>query len=449
VHDISLPGQFAGQPQVAARPDGGAVVVWERHNTSRDVTRIQSTVVHPDGIVAACCFDLTDATTNRNGFEPQVAVAPDNTAFVVWDRHNGSEQIVQARKLAVSGSPTATTYDLSTSGQNAIEPDLAVTFDGKATVAWTRFDGTNWVVQARRLAAAGEPEGAAVDISEPGGPALQPQVVALPSSSASIVWKQLDGSTYAVKERRLGQDGFAGTTSVLSAAGVDAHEPQVAVGPDGSETVVWALSNGTGEVVQARRIDADGVPAAETVDLSDGGADAGAPFVAAGGSSSVAVAWRRFDGVRDHVQIAALRGVAVAPQPGTGTQTPPGGTTTAPVPGKGLPDNEFRLGRVKLDRRHGTARLEVWVPGPGSLQLGGSGIASPSRTQLRERAVSRSGAVFLAIAATGKKQKMLLRRGRVKVRVQVAYLPIGGSRRIKTRALQLHFDAQSRLRRGR
>lgn len=561
VHDLSLSGQFAGQPQVAARPDGGAVVVWERHNTSRDVTRIQSTVVHPDGSVAACCFDLTDGTSNRNGFEPQVAVAPDNTAIVVWDCNNLSEQIVQARKLAVSGSPAATTYDLSATGENAIEPDVAITPDGRATVAWTRFDGANWVVQAQRLAASGEPEGSSLDVSEAGGSALQPAVVALPDDSASIVWKQLDGSTFTVKERRLGADGVAGSTNLLSAAGVDAHGPQVAVGADGSQTVVWALTDATGEVVQARRIGADGVPAAETADLSDAGADAGAPFVAAGGSSSVAVSWRRFDGVRDHVQLAAfglpavaldpsghdfgslqvgagpsqpqaftvsnpgstalqisaigfqgggaeqfrlgdpsscatavlapgtscqvsvafnptaagnfqaqlrvdsnaysgsgtmtVQGVAVVPPAGTGTKTP-GGTAAAPVSGTGVPgptsppDNEFRFGRVKLDRKRGTARLEVWLPGPGSLRLGGKGIASPPRSRTSTRTqVPHSGAVFLKIGAAGAKRKTLLKRGRVKVRVRVAYLPTGGSQRVKARALQLWLSAQSPARSGR
>jgi hypothetical protein len=582
VHDLSLPDtQFAGQPQVVARPDGGAVVVWERHNTSRDVTRIQSTVVRPDGTVAACCFDLTDGTSNRNGFEPQVAVAPDNTSTVVWDRNNGSEQIVQSRKLAVNGTPAASTYDLSTSGENAIEPEVAITPDGKATVTWTRFDGSSWVVQARRLASSGEPEGSSLDISEPGGSALQPQLVALSDGSASIVWKQLDGSTFAVKERRLGAGGTAAATNVLSAAGIDAHEPQVALGADGSETVVWALTDGSGEVVQARRIGADGVPAAETADLSDVGADAGAPFVAAGGSSSVAVAWRRFDGTRDHVQMAAfglpavaldpsghdfgslqvgsgpsqpqaftisnpgttalqissiafegggagqfqlqdpsscgsavlapgatcqvsvtfapnaagsfqaqlrigsdalsgspeatVQGVAVTPPgtgttpppgtgtpSGTGTATPPGGSATAPVSGTGIPvpasvapGGEFRLGRVKYDRKHGTARLEVLVPGPGSLRVQGTGVASPprkrpaTRTQARARAVPGSGAVFLKIGATGSKQKTLLRRGRVKVLVQVSYLPAGGTIQVKARALRLRFRAQSPARSGR
>jgi Glycosyl hydrolase family 26/HYDIN/CFA65/VesB-like, Ig-like domain len=557
VHDLSLAGQFAGQPEVAARPDGGAVVVWERHmtatgsffgfNFSRDVARIQSTIVHPNGTVAACCFDLTNADFDRNGFEPHVAVAPDSTAIVVWDRHNGSEQIVQARQLALSGSPAATTYDLSASGGNAIEPDVAISPDGKAAVTWTRFDGSSWVVQARRLALSGAPSGSALDISEPGGPALQPHVAALPGGSASIVWKQLGSSTYAVKQRRLDQSGALGATNLLSTAGVDAHEPEVAAGTDGSQTAVWALDDGSGEVVQARRIGPDGTPAAEIVDLSDIGADAGAPSVAAGGTSSAAVSWRRFDGIHDHVQLAAFGLPAVSIDPrdhdfgtrtiGSGPSQPlsftignpgstalqissislqgagaeqfhlqapascanavlsPGqtcqvtitfepaqagafqaelkvesdaysggglatvhgvglsGTTVAPITGAGESSNEFRLGRVKLDRKRGTARLEVWVPGPGWLRLGGRRVTALPRKQSAARSgrrhVGKRGTLFFALGPAGKAQRTLLKRGRVKVRASISYLPDGGTQRTKSRNVQLRLSPQPSPRRGR
>jgi len=557
-HDLSLPGQFTGQPQVAARPDGGAVVVWQRHNASRDVTRIQSAVIRPNGTATACCFDLTDAAFNRNGFEPQVAVAPDSTAIVVWNRHNGSEQIVQARKLATTGVPAATTYDVSTSGRNAIESEVAIMPSGKAIVSWTRFDGTKWVVQARQLNAAGEPAPSGYDVSEGSGHAIQPHLAALPDGSAAIVWKQLVDGRFVVKERRLGADGVpAAGVYDLSAAGADAHEPRIAVGVDGSASVVWSLDDEAGKVVQVRRIAADGTPAADTVNLSEPGANAGAPFVASGGDSSVAVAWRRFDQVQDHVQFAAfgLPAVSIDPsshdfgsvvvgagpsQPrtftignpgstslkvssialegggagqfrlqdpsscasatlaprstcqvsvtfepsalggfeaqlrvnsnaffgsdtgavqGVGVAAPPAGTATAPIAGAGTtapkiesPSNSFRFGRIKLNRKLGTARLAVWLPGPGSLRFGGKGIAALSRSGKRTapvRNVTGQGTVLLDIGAVGAKRVALLKRGRVKVLVKVSYVPSGGSGLTKARSLVLHFQAQSPRRRGR
>lgn len=573
-HDLSQSGQFAGQPQVAARPDGGAVVVWERHGTSRDVTRVQARVVHPDGTLAACCSDLTDATFNRNAFEPHVAVSSDNSAIVVWDRNDGSKQIVQARRLAAGGSPDATTYDLSASGQDAIEPEVATMSGGKAIVSWTRFDGTRWVVQARQLNPSGEPASSGYDVSGASGQAIQPHLVSLPDDSASVVWEQLEGGASVVRERRLGPDGApAPDVYDLSAPGAAAHEPQVAAGGDGSETVAWGLTDGTGTVIQARRIGSDGIPAAATADLSDAGAGSGTPAVAAGGSSSAAVAWRRFDNVRDHVRVAvfgvpaasldpdgydfgfltvgagpsqprpftignpgstalkissidlegegagqfhlqdpsscgsatltpgatcevsvsfdptaagtfqaqlrvssnAYFGSEVATVAGSGSEPPPGsagaetatvgatGTATAPISGAGVPEgggaaggepsNNFRLGRVRLDRRHGTARLAVWLPGPGSVRLAGKGIVplSPGtrRPATAERTGSRRGTIFLTIGAGGGKRDALLARGWVRVLAKVSYVPSGGSRRTKTRSLRLRADTPSRSRGGR
>jgi HYDIN/CFA65/VesB-like, Ig-like domain len=552
VHDLSLAGQFAGQPQVAARPDGGAVVVWERHDTARDVTRIQSAVVRPDGTPTACCSSLTDATANRNAMEPQVAVAPDNSAVVVWDRNDTGNQIVQARKIASTGAPAASTYDLSAAGEDAIEPEVAIAPSGKAIVTWARFDGTAYRVQARRLNGAGEPEASTFDLSEAGDPAVQPHVVALPDGSASAVWNELDGATFAVKVRRLGSDGVPATsTYTLSEPGSDAHEPQVGVGSDGSQTVAWGLATGSGSVIQARRIGPDGVPAVATADLSDAGAT-GTPIVAAGGSSSAAVVWRRFDGVRDHVQVAAFgvpvaslspdhhdfgsRAVGAGPSPpraftvsnpgstemkissvaleGVGAgqfklqdPTSCGGALLAPgsscevsvvfepsvsgyhqaqlrvesdaysgsdlatVSGTGLPtkeavatvtghapadsaDNRFLIRRVKFDRKHGTASMSVWVPGPGSLRASGKGLRVSARAAGRPstRAVvstTREETVVLRLAAAGAKRRALLRRGSVKVLAKVSYLPTGGSRRLEARALKLRLNAPSRSRSGR
>ena len=49
----------------------------------------------------------------------------------------------------------ATTLSLSAGGESAIQPQVALAPGGAATVVWNRFDGSNWIVQGRRLAADG------------------------------------------------------------------------------------------------------------------------------------------------------------------------------------------------------------------------------------------------------------------------------------------------------
>lgn len=86
--------------------------------------------------------------------------------------------------------------------------------------------------------------------------------------------------------------------------------------------------------------------------------------------------------------------------------------------------NEISLGKLKRNKRRGTATLAVEVPGPGNLTLTGTGvkrqrplIASASK------AVSAAGTVKLRVKAKGKKKRKVNDRGRVKVKVKVAFAP--------------------------
>ncbi len=80
-----------------------------------------------------------------------------------------------------------------------------------------------------------------------------------------------------------------------------------------------------------------------------------------------------------------------------------------------------RLGKLKRNTRRGTAKLLVHVPGPGRLTLRGKGV----RRHRPARAAS-PGKVRLLIRAKGRKKKTLLNRGKVKLKVKVAYTPSGG-----------------------
>ena len=72
------------------------------------------------------------------------------------------------------------------------------------------------------------------------------------------------------------------------------------------------------------------------------------------------------------------------------------------------PDNSFKIGKPKLNRRRGTATLPVTVPGPGTLGLRGDGVVlQPSA--FVERVIHREGRyqvvrkVHDAVAAVAKR----------------------------------------------
>jgi hypothetical protein len=91
----------------------------------------------------------------------------------------------------------------------------------------------------------------------------------------------------------------------------------------------------------------------------------------------------------------------------------------------------LKLGKVRLNRRTGTATLAVVTAGVGKLQLMGKG--------LKRRAANAGGKVRLKIQATGRARKRLRATGKARVKARVAFLPSGAKpiRRSKTIVLKL------------
>lgn len=79
------------------------------------------------------------------------------------------------------------------------------------------------------------------------------------------------------------------------------------------------------------------------------------------------------------------------------------------------------LGRAKIDRRTGAARLPAHVPGPGVLKARGRGI-EPARVR-----APAAGEVTLRLRPTAAGRAKLRRRHRLHVRVTVTFLPARGS----------------------
>jgi hypothetical protein len=93
--------------------------------------------------------------------------------------------------------------------------------------------------------------------------------------------------------------------------------------------------------------------------------------------------------------------------------------------------NLFRFGELKRDLRRGTASLEVKVPGPGNLRVGGKQIEAAG-----ERPAT-AGTVSVPIRPRGRARRALNREGEVRVRVHVAYTPTNGGTNAKVKRIEL------------
>jgi YVTN family beta-propeller protein len=106
-----------------------------------------------------------------------------------------------------------------------------------------------------------------------------------------------------------------------------------------------------------------------------------------------------------------------------------------------VPKNSFSFGKVKLNKKKGTAILPVKVPGPGSLKLKGSEVKSQRAARgaggSLAKSVKAAGTVKLKIIPKGKAKKQLKKSGKAKVKVKVTYTPTGGIANAKTKKLKL------------
>jgi hypothetical protein len=84
--------------------------------------------------------------------------------------------------------------------------------------------------------------------------------------------------------------------------------------------------------------------------------------------------------------------------------------------------NEFEFGKVKRNKRKGTAKLPVEVPGPGDVALAKTAKVKGDS----EEVVGTAGTATLNVKARGKAKKKLTEKGKAKVRAVVTFTPLGG-----------------------
>jgi hypothetical protein len=140
---------------------------------------------------------------------------------------------------------------LSGAGQNATAAEVAVDPNGTAVIAWTRSDGTNQRIEALTRSAAGVLSGNQI-LSDAGQNAGDHQVAVDPNGVAVFVWSRLDGTSDCggtgcdrIQARVRLATAILSPPQTLSGAGQNASEPQVAVDPNGNAVATWGRSDGT------------------------------------------------------------------------------------------------------------------------------------------------------------------------------------------------------------
>lgn len=290
---VSPPNGFS--PDVAVAPDGTATVVWNRYTDINTLAQVVQASTQPPGGAFGAPVDLSEAgQTVLDG--PRVAVAADGATTVVWSGYDGTVSSVHANTRAPAGAFGAPITLDADSGTGVPYAELAVAADGTTTVVWADQDPSAPAEQQETVRASirapGGAFGAPVGISDPASTATLPQVAAAPDGTTTAVWQRFDGEVVRVQESTRSPDATFSSPVTLSAAGRPATWAQVAVAPQGAVTAVW-LSDGVAQATYT----IDGPPVLRAAPIIKGSSAVGGTLTCDGGAwvaaASVTTDWLR------------------------------------------------------------------------------------------------------------------------------------------------------------
>jgi hypothetical protein len=100
----------------------------------------------------------------------------------------------------------------------------------------------------------------------------------------------------------------------------------------------------------------------------------------------------------------------------------------------------LKFGKVKLNKKKGTATLPVTVPGSGNLTLGGKGVVKKRPGMLGRwlaRKIDAAGTYKLKVKAKGRKKAKLFDTGKVTVKAVVSFKPTSGDKVSDSKRIRL------------
>jgi hypothetical protein len=268
--DLSLAGQDALFPQVSVDGQGTAVAIWQRFDGANYIVQA-ATRPAPSGVWQTA-QDLSVA--GRPAINPQLTVGLEGDVAAVWQRFDGAHQVVQAA-IRPSGQAWGAPLTVSAIGQDATNPQVASNGQGSYTAVWARSNGTNTIVQDSAWFPLSPGWQAPHDLSATGQDASNPQVAENAATSATVTWERSNGANLIVQAASRPR-GIWFPAVDLSVAGQSALRPQVAVDGQGNAVAAWQRSNGTNTIVQAAGFDLAG-PQLRALQVPGGGT-AGSPL---------------------------------------------------------------------------------------------------------------------------------------------------------------------------
>ncbi len=244
--DISAAGSTASLPQIAIDSLGNAIAVWSSSNGTDNINQASTKTFNGTWTKPVNLSAVEKYTYNHS--YPRIAIDSRGNAIAVWNMFNN---IIQASTKTLTGTWT-TPVDISASGQIPSPPQIAIDRLGNAIAVWQIYNGADNIIQASTKTLIGTWT-TPVNLSTAGQSADPPQIAIDSLGNAIAVWTRYGrtGDKSIVQASTKTLTGNWTTPVNLSAAGGDDSNPQVAMDSLGNAIAVWLRYNGTNNIIQA------------------------------------------------------------------------------------------------------------------------------------------------------------------------------------------------------
>jgi len=240
---LATTGPVLPDPQVTADGSGHATAVW-RDNSG----------LHARTSLNGATWTASVNVSAPAAFDPQITVDATGRFTAVWTSPDANQHYIVQASTSLPGVAWSTPVNVSPAGQDAYTPQITVDGSGRITAVWDRFDGSNNIVQGSS-SLDGVTWSGPDDLSVTGQNADSQQVTVDGSGLATAVWERFDGNNYIV-QASTSLNGAPWSAPVnLSTLGQDGFDPQITANKSGFATAAWLLDGGENNIVQASFFD--------------------------------------------------------------------------------------------------------------------------------------------------------------------------------------------------
>jgi hypothetical protein len=235
-------------PDIACRPDGGFLIVWESREQDGDGLGIFGRSFDGDGDPLGPEFQINSHTTD-NQRNPRACVGS-GVATIVWDSfgQDGDAAGIYAQRYDAGGAPLGTEMQVNSfATSNQRNPAVACAADGRHVVVWQSAmqDGDGDGIFGRFYAADGSAAGAEFQMNVGTyDHQRHPNIAIAPNGTIAVVWESAESGTEDMIVARIFDQDRAREIVVSADTSHRNEAPQITFANDQEYFVTWAAGAG-------------------------------------------------------------------------------------------------------------------------------------------------------------------------------------------------------------